>query len=889
VVTRAEGQEDPERPADGESGGVPPGALSALLQDLAHVSEALPERPLPPPGTVIGRFELVREIGGGGFGVVFEARDLQLHRSVAFKLVRPGRLEAGAELLGREAEVIAQLSHPNLVTLFDVGLCDHGPYLVLELLRGETLEERRRRGRVAVPDALRIAVEIAKGLAHAHAQGVVHRDLKPSNVFLCQDGHVKLLDFGMSHAFGRRRVSGGTPAYMAPEQWRAAPEDERTDVYALGVMLFELLANQLPFPANDRGKAVLSDARAPALDAPGLPGLGALVGRMLEKDATLRPRDGAEVLSALSALQAGPRTGEAAPPVPVRAVRPWRRRPWAIAAVAALLAAGGGLLARRLASVGEPTPARARAIVVLPFANLSGSSEDEYLSDGLTEEVLHLLGRLRELKVAARSSSFYFKNRKVEIADVARRLGVDVVLEGSVRRSRERLRIGAELIDARSGFRIWSQTYDRQLEDVFSVQDDIARQVVDALELVLSRASEDEFRRPRAPSAAGYDLYLRARAHLRLPATPENLARATELFEQVVAADPAFAQAHAGLCEAWLARYELGRAPGAFQQAEAACERALSHDREAGEVYVALGTLHLSSGRYAQAQRELQHAATLPTDAVDALLGLARAYEAQHRLDDAEKTFEHALGLDPGYWRVHQLRGHFFFNAGRYAEAARSYAEEANRRPDNPSALNNVGAAYYQAGDFARAESAFRSSLALAPTRGAYSNVGTSAYYLGRFADAAEMYAKAVELAPGDHRMWGNLGDAYTHLPGRAADSAAAYRKAVALGEERLRINPADADALADLAHYHARLGHAARARKLDAEARRRDPRNAYIHYSSALVAVRLGEREAALAELERAVALGYQRALLAHDPGLEPLRGDPRFAALRADPRGDP
>ncbi|HEY6006004.1 MAG TPA: serine/threonine-protein kinase, partial [Anaeromyxobacter sp.] len=197
-----------------------PGALSALLQDLARVADQAPQPALPLPGAVIGRFEILREIGGGGFGVVYEARDQKLHRSVAFKLVRPGRFEAGEDLLAREAEVVAQLSHPNLVTLFDVGRCDQGPYLVLELLRGETLHERRRSGPIPAAEAVHVAAEVARGLAHAHGQGVVHRDLKPSNVFLCEDGRVKVLDFGMARAFGRRRVSGGTPAYMAPEQWR---------------------------------------------------------------------------------------------------------------------------------------------------------------------------------------------------------------------------------------------------------------------------------------------------------------------------------------------------------------------------------------------------------------------------------------------------------------------------------------------------------------------------------------------------------------------------------------------------------------------------------------------------------------------------------------------
>jgi serine/threonine protein kinase/Flp pilus assembly protein TadD len=885
ALAAAEEHRGSERRSDGETHGVPAGALSALLEELARASDARPDDLREVglrPGAIIGRFELLREIGRGGFGVVYEARDRELRRSVAFKLVRPGRLEIGEDQLRREAEVIAQLSHPNLVTLFDVGRCEHGPYLILELLRGETLEQRLARGPVPAREAVRLASAVAMALGHAHSQGVVHRDLKPSNVFLCQGGQVKLLDFGMSHAFGRRRVEGGTPAYMAPEQWRGAPEDERTDVFALGVMLFRMLANELPFPAEDGGKDVLSTRRAPALEVPGEPALGALLGRMLEKDPTARPRDGAEVLAALAAVQEELEPAKASSVALVRRVRPSLRRAAALLAAGVLLGAGA-LAAARLLWGRVTTPERARAIAVLPFANLSESPDNEYFSDGLAEEIRNLLTRLRELKVAASSSSLPFKDRKVNVADVAQRLRVDVVLEGSVRRERDRLRVAAELIDAHSGFRMWSQTYDRRIEDVFAIQDDIARQVVGALELVLSRASESAFQKPHAASVAAYDLYLRGRAFLRLPPSPQSLDQAIALLEQAVAADGQFAQAHAGLCDAWLARYELGRASQSFEQAEAACRRALDRDREDGEVYVALGNLHLSSGRYPEAEREFQQATAMANGTSDALLGLARAYQAQGRLAEAERTFEQAKVLDPGYWRASQLLGHFFVQGGRYAEAAQAYGEEIARTPDNASAHNNLGAAYYLAGDFERAAKAWQASLALAPTTGAYSNVGSSYYYLGRFEEAAAMYAKAVELAPEDYRMWGNLGDAYAQAAGREADAAAALRKAVALGEKRLRINPADADAMSDLAHYLASLGRATQARQLNEQALGRDPQNNYIHYNAALVRLRLGEPDAALSEIERAVELGYQRQLLPQDPGLAALRREKRFEALIA------
>ncbi len=870
---------DEDRESERATRGVAPGALSALLEELAYAPppEGKEKEQLlqgPRPGTVIGRFELQGEIGRGGFGVVYEARDRELRRLVAFKLVRPGRLDLGEDQLRREAEVIAQLSHPNLVTLFDVGRCEHGPYLVLELLRGETLEDRIQREPFPPAEAVRIAGEIAQGLSYAHAQGVVHRDLKPSNVFLCQGGAVKLLDFGMSHAFGWRRVEGGTPAYMAPEQVQGAPEDERTDVYALGVMLHRMLAGELPFPRD--GKAPRGDRTPPVLEVPGAPELGPLVGRMLAPEPIGRPRDAVEVGRSLASVRQGLDRPGAPPAGPVRSRRAARRWPLVAVLLAALVGAGTAAWLLRPRSV-----PRARAIAVLPFVNRSDSPDAEYFSDGLTDEIRNLLTRLRELQVAASTSSFHFKNRTVDLDEVARKLRVDVVLEGTVRRDRDRLRVSAELVDARSGFRVWSQIYDRRLEDVFAIQDDIARQVAGALELVLSGASERQRREPGATDLAAYDLYLKGRAALRLPRTPEHLHQATRLFEQAIASDGQLAQAHAGLCDAWLARYLLQSATTSFENAERACGDALAADRDRPEVYEALGSLHLASGRYPDAEREFGRAIALAPNSVDALLGLAGTQLAQRNPEGAERTLLEARALAPGYWRAHQQLGSFLLRTGRYAEAAQAYGEVVTRIPGEPGALNDLGAAHLMAGDFEKAAATLRASLELAPSLEAYSNIGSSHFYLGRFEEAAAMYRKALELAPEDYRIWGNLGDALAHATGRRDDAAAAYARSAALAEERLRINRSDAVAATLLAHCEASLGRAERARALVAEAVGRQPADMYVQYYGALVAVQLGETEAALERLERAVALGYQRQLLAPDAGLAPLRRERCFVEL--------
>ncbi|MBK9516773.1 MAG: serine/threonine protein kinase [Anaeromyxobacter sp.] len=358
-------------------GGEPPGAPGTLTRLIEDVVRGAPDPARGAAwtdglrsGTVIGRYELLREVGRGGFGVVWEARDRELGRTVAFKALRV-RGEASRERrLLAEAEVAARLSHPNIVTVLDVGRGEHGVHLVQEFLTGATLSKRLAEGRLPLREALRVAVALARGLAHAHAHGVVHRDLTPGNVQLCDDGQVKLLDLGMAAALGRRKLEGGTPAYMAPEQAEAAPEDERTDVYALGVLLYRMLAGVAPQEADAAGRARSASRGIEVAEAPAL---GALVEAMLARAPTERPRDAAVVLEALQEIQeALPRSTSG--PSRVR-VRPAPRVRWVTAGVAAGLAAAAliGLPAALWLRGGGP-PAEAAAATVAPLVLAASSA-----------------------------------------------------------------------------------------------------------------------------------------------------------------------------------------------------------------------------------------------------------------------------------------------------------------------------------------------------------------------------------------------------------------------------------------------------------------------------------------------------------------------------------
>ncbi len=731
-----------EHTRDGGSGAVRPGALSALLQEIAAAPASAGEAwdSGLRPGAVVGRFELVRELGRGGFGVVWEARDRELGRRVAFKAVRAGtRRSLREERLLREAEAAAQLSHPNIVTLHDVGRGEHGPYLVLELLEGRTLADRLSQGALQVPEALRIAVEVAKGLAHAHTHGVVHRDLTPGNVFLCHDGQVKVLDLGLAHAFGRRKVDGGTPAYMAPEQWRGAPEDERSDVFGLGVILYRMLSGELPFTTS---KGWERSRSAPKLEIPGAPALGDLVARMLARDPLKRPRDGGQVLEALSVIQA---ELEHLPP---GAAPPANRHE------AASRAEGRARTRRRAA----PSREAAASIAVLPFADLSPAKDQDYFCDGIAEELLGALSALDGLRVAARGSSFQFKGRAMDSREIGRALGVATLLEGSVRKAGNRVRISAQLVSVGDGYQLWSEAFDRGLDDIFAIQEEIAQAVLRALKVGLSAPKEARLTRIGTRDAQAYEMYLRGRKFL-MTHGETTLRLARQMFRGAIELDPGFAQAHAGLADAdfFMLQWNIDHERAAERRAEA-----LAESEEALRLQPDLAEAHVSRGN------------------VLSLLG---------RSDEAERDFHRALELNSALADACYFHARHLLAAGRRREATEMFEEAARKNPEDYNAVCLLMGVYAGLGESERARSTARRCVDATERRLRQDPDDVRALYLGAGAYVLlgerelglERVTRALELYPDDFTTLYNVACAYARAgePERALD---ALERAVAPG-----------------------------------------------------------------------------------------------------------
>ncbi len=521
------------------------------------------------------------------------------------------------------------------------------------------------------------------------------------------------------------------------------------------------------------------------------------------------------------------------------------------------------------------------SIAVMPFVNMSGVDAVEYFGDGLAEEILNLLAQLSELNVAARTSSFYFKDKDVDLTTIGQQLGVAHILEGSVRHQGNRVRVTAQLIAVSSGYHLWSDTYERSMEDIFVLQDEIAAKVVENLKVLLSSDSREVLAREHIIDTRAYDYYLQGRAYLRRPADQNTLSHAVKMFSRALEMSPNFANALAGVCDSELALYRITLSGDNYRRARTACERALALDAAAGPVHVALGNLYRESGEYEASLEQFERALALDGDAVDAVLGQADTLAKQGKDERAEEMYQRAIQLQPNYWSAYTSMGNYLFAQGRADDAIPYYQRITQLMPDSESALNDLGAAYYLSGDFQGAIDAFQQSLAVAPTAVAYSNLGANLYFLGKFEDSVAMYHRAVELAPDDFELWGNLADAYTHTERDADLAQPMYRNAISLALRQWEVNPADAFVLVALGHYHAGLGEREAAQDYTAKAMEAAPSDMYVHYYAALTWTHLNEPARAVAALESALAHGYPRHLVDVDAGFAALRDNAQFQQL--------
>jgi tetratricopeptide (TPR) repeat protein len=446
--------------------------------------------------------------------------------------------------------------------------------------------------------------------------------------------------------------------------------------------------------------------------------------------------------------------------------------------------------------------------------------------------------------------------------------------------------VTAQLIDANSGYQVWSQSYDRSWQDLLVIEDDLARSIIVTLQVVLSSDLAQRVGQPPTAHLAAFDLYLSGIAKLRQPATAGQLDAAEGMFRDALAIDPRFALAYAGLCERYAIGYENTRDAALASKAEGACNQALALDSSLREVAMGLAHLYLVTGRAERASAILHSAIRKDPSDTDAYIGLADAYEGQHRTAEAEVAYSRAVDAEPAYGAAHTALGNFLFRHGRASAAVTHYRRVTELSPASAPAFNNLGAALEMSGDFQSAAGALDESLKLEPTRSAYSNSGTVYYFLGRFADAARMYRKATEMASEDHRVWGNLADALYQMKASRPQAEHEYRHAIVLAERRVGVNSNDATTWIQLAFYYARVGELSRAAPCKARALALGADDVFVQYYAALIALEERNVEVALDALRRATELGYPTQMVRAAPEFSGFHEDDRFQHLMVDAR---
>ena len=661
------------------------------------------------------RYTIEREIGRGGMATVYLAQDRKHDRQVAVKVLHPELAASlGSDRFLREIKVAARLSHPHIVSLHDSGQVGDLLYYVMPYIEGESLRQRlNREKQLPLDEALEIARHVASALGYAHSTGVVHRDIKPENVMLHQ-GEAVVTDFGIAKAvtsaagqnLTQTGSTVGTPAYMSPEQASGEPDvDGRSDVYSLGCVLFEMLAGRHPFEATTAQAMLVKHLTqaVPSLRAvrAGLPeGLERTVTRALAKAPEDRFATATEFAQALHSGSTPPGVSTVSQP----AARP---------------------------------AAAAKSVAVLPFVDMSPQRDQEYFCEGIAEELINALMRIDELRVASRTSAFAFKGKSEDIRQIGRTLEVENVLEGSVRKAGNRLRITAQLLKVADGYQLWSERYDRDLEDVFAIQDEIAQNIARSLRVVMTDQAKTIVKAQTADVAA-YDYYLRGRGFFH-QWRKKSLLFARQMFTRAIEIDANYALAYAGIADCCSSLYTWFDANESYrEEAERTSLRALELGPDLAEAHEARGV----------------------------------ALTVAKRWDEAQREFETAIRLSPKLFEAYYFYGRLCFLQGNLADAARWFAEAARVRPEDYQALSLLGTIYADLGRANEAKTAFETAYQVVQKHVEMYPDDARAFYMGALSaialdelEPAEIWVKrALEIDPEDPLILYNVGCVYARL-----------------------------------------------------------------------------------------------------------------------------